>query len=70
MKRSIVVLLSLLLVSVSLFAAGTKEQAPPGVDNSLQKIMDKGVLVMGLDDNFPPLWVSVMRKGGNWWVLM
>lgn len=54
MKRSIVVLLSLLLVSVSLFAAGTKEQAP-GVDNSLQKIMDKGVLVMGLDDNFPPM---------------
>ncbi|MGH0054410.1 MAG: amino acid ABC transporter substrate-binding protein [Sphaerochaetaceae bacterium] len=54
MKRNIVVLLSLLLATMGLFAAGTKEQAP-GVDNSLQKIMDKGELVMGLDDNFPPM---------------
>ena len=54
MKRCTVVLLSLLLVATSLFAAGTKEQAP-GVDNSLQKILDKGYMVMGLDDNFPPM---------------
>ncbi|MGE4453019.1 MAG: amino acid ABC transporter substrate-binding protein [Sphaerochaeta sp.] len=54
MKRTIVVLVSLLLVTASLFAAGTKEQAP-GVDNSLQKIRDKGELVMGLDDTFPPM---------------
>ena len=54
MKRITIVLLSLLLVASSLFAAGTKDQAP-GVDNSLQKILDKGHLVMGLDDNFPPM---------------
>jgi polar amino acid transport system substrate-binding protein len=54
MKRCTVVLLSLLLVSCSLFAAGTREQSP-GIDNSLEKILNKGYMVMGLDDNFPPM---------------
>ncbi len=54
MKRNIVVLFALLLVAASLGAAGTKEQAS-GVDNSLQKILDKGEFVMGLDDTFPPM---------------
>jgi polar amino acid transport system substrate-binding protein len=54
MKRCTVVLLALLLVGASLFAAGTKEQAPGG-DNSLDTVMSKGLLVMGLDDNFPPM---------------
>ena len=54
MKRCTVVLLSLLLVSSSIFAAGTREQSP-GIDNSLEKILNKGYMVMGLDDNFPPM---------------
>ncbi|MGE4585005.1 MAG: amino acid ABC transporter substrate-binding protein [Sphaerochaeta sp.] len=54
MKRCTVLLSALLLVASALFAQGTKEQAS-GVDNSLQKILDKGQLVMGLDDTFPPM---------------
>lgn len=54
MKRCTVILSALLLVASALFAQGTKEQAS-GVDNSLQKILDKGQLVMGLDDTFPPM---------------
>ncbi len=54
MKRIAVVLLALLMVATNLFSAGTKEQAS-GVDNSLEKIMSKGVFVMGLDDTFPPM---------------
>lgn len=54
MKKSMVALLALLLAASFLFAAGTKEQAS-GADNSLQKIMDKGQMVMGLDDTFPPM---------------
>ncbi len=54
MKRCTVVLLSLLLVASSIFAAGTREQSP-GIDNSLEKILNKGYMVMGLDDNFPPM---------------
>ena len=54
MKRCTVVLLALLLAGASLFAAGTKEQAPGG-DNSLDNVLSKGQFVMGLDDNFPPM---------------
>ena len=54
MKKSIVALLAILLLTTTLFGAGTKEQAS-GVDSSLQKIMDKGQLIVGLDDTFPPM---------------
>ncbi len=54
MKKIMIALLALLLLSTTLFAAGSKEQAP-GVDNSLQKVLDKGKLIMGLDDSFPPM---------------
>jgi len=54
MKKSTVALLAILLLATTLFGAGTKEQAS-GVDNSLQKIMDKGQLIVGLDDTFPPM---------------
>ena len=33
-------------------AAGAQEQ---GVDRSLEKVLDKGVFVLGLDDSFPPM---------------
>ncbi|MDY0288592.1 MAG: amino acid ABC transporter substrate-binding protein [Sphaerochaeta sp.] len=54
MKKITIVLLALVLLSTTLFAAGSKEQAP-GVDNSLQKVLDKGKFIMGLDDSFPPM---------------
>ncbi len=37
-----------------LFAAGAGEKAQ-GADDSLKYIQDKGVLVLGLDDSFPPM---------------
>ncbi len=52
MKR---VLLSLTMVAFALsmaFCGGAKES---GTDNSLQKVLDKGVFVLGLDDSFPPM---------------
>jgi polar amino acid transport system substrate-binding protein len=52
MKKTTLVLMAMLLVASSLFAAGTKEQ---GVDNSLQKVLDNGKLIVGLDDAFPPM---------------
>jgi len=36
-----------------LFAAGVEEAS--GQDNSLKNILDKGELVLGLDDSFPPM---------------
>lgn len=54
MKKITIVLLALLLLTSTLFAAGSKEQAP-GVDNSLQKVLDKGKFILGLDDSFPPM---------------
>jgi polar amino acid transport system substrate-binding protein len=35
--------------------AGGKKDAPAGSDNSLQNILNKGKLVLGLDDSFPPM---------------
>jgi polar amino acid transport system substrate-binding protein len=35
--------------------AGGKKDAPVGGDNSLQNILSKGKLVLGLDDSFPPM---------------
>jgi polar amino acid transport system substrate-binding protein len=52
MKKTTLVLMAMLLVASSLFAAGTKEQ---GVDNSLQKVLDNGKFIVGLDDAFPPM---------------
>jgi polar amino acid transport system substrate-binding protein len=49
-----------LLILCALVAAGTvfvgcKKQAAAGMDDSLQKILDKKQLVLGLDDAFPPM---------------
>jgi polar amino acid transport system substrate-binding protein len=52
MKKLILVLL-LFVVSLSLiFAGGAKEK---GGDRSLEKVLEKGVFVLGLDDSFPPM---------------
>jgi polar amino acid transport system substrate-binding protein len=52
MKKTTLILAVMLMVASSLFAAGAKEQAG---DNSLQKALDKGKLIVGLDDSFPPM---------------
>ena len=52
MKKTTLVLVAVLFSMSTLFAAGTKEQ---DVDNSLQKVLEKGQLVVGLDDSFPPM---------------
>lgn len=54
MKRLVTVLLVLFVIGSLAFAAGTKEQKS-GEDNSLEKVMNKGRFVMGLDDSFPPM---------------
>ena len=53
MKRSVLILLLLLMASI-VFAGANKETEKEG-DNSLSYILDKGNIVLGLDDNFPPM---------------
>lgn len=52
MKKTTAFLL-VLITGFTLFAGGTKDTSDK--DNSLQYIMDKGNLVLGLDDSFPPM---------------
>jgi polar amino acid transport system substrate-binding protein len=52
LKRTVFALLCALLAAGTIFAGGKKDA---GVDNSLQSIMDKKKLIMGLDDSFPPM---------------
>ncbi len=48
--------LVLIVVASLAFAGGASEStAEGGEDNSLQYILDKGELVLGLDDSFPPM---------------
>jgi polar amino acid transport system substrate-binding protein len=53
MKKAFIAL-CLLAASGTLFAVGKKESAA-GADNSLQNILNKKKLVLGLDDSFPPM---------------
>ncbi len=50
--KKIAVLILLLATAMAVFAGGKKET---GSDDSLKYIMDKGTLVLGLDDSFPPM---------------
>ncbi|WP_422478000.1 amino acid ABC transporter substrate-binding protein [Pleomorphochaeta sp. DL1XJH-081] len=50
-KALLIIALSCIALSM-LGAAGTQEQMG---DQSLQKVLDKGVFVLGLDDSFPPM---------------
>ena len=52
MKKLAISLLVAVLIVPSLLASGQKES---GEDLSLQKILDKGTFVLGLDDSFPPM---------------
>ena len=52
MKKLLTVLVVALCLSTALFAQAASET---GVDNSLQKVLDAGKFVLGLDDSFPPM---------------
>jgi len=43
------------LLAAGTVCAGGKKDSAGGADNSLQSVMDKKKLVMGLDDSFPPM---------------
>lgn len=51
MKKILAMLIIVSLACSIAFAGGTTEQN----DNSLQKVLDKKVFVLGLDDSFPPM---------------
>ena len=53
MKRTVFALLCALIAAGTVFAGGIKDGA--GGDNSLQSILNKKKLIMGLDDSFPPM---------------
>ncbi|GHV77221.1 amino acid ABC transporter solute-binding protein [Spirochaetia bacterium] len=55
MKRIGIAVFCLLLGAGMVFAGGKKDGAAAGGDNSLQDILNKKVLVLGLDDSFPPM---------------
>lgn len=52
MKKFVLLFVVAILIPTFLFSMGAKEQQ---VDNSLNKVLDKGVFVLGLDDSFPPM---------------
>jgi polar amino acid transport system substrate-binding protein len=54
MKRIGIALFCVLIAAGTVFGGGKKDAAPGG-DISLQKILDKKKLVLGLDDSFPPM---------------
>jgi polar amino acid transport system substrate-binding protein len=54
MKRIGIVILAVMLAAAAAFAGGKSDGAAGG-DNSLQNIMNKKKLVLGLDDSFPPM---------------
>ena len=57
MKRIGMVVFCLLLGAGAAFAGGKKDggAATAGGDASLQNVLDKKVLILGLDDSFPPM---------------
>jgi len=52
MKKTLILMFIVVLAMPMLFSAGSKE---PAADNSLQKILNKGEFILGLDDSFPPM---------------
>ena len=54
MKRFIIAVLFVLIAAGVIFASGRSSAGSSG-DNSLENVMNKGRLVMGLDDSFPPM---------------
>ncbi len=54
MKKHIIVAASLMIAAV-VFSLGSCAKTGASKDESLKKVMDKKVLVLGLDDAFPPM---------------
>lgn len=52
MKRVLIVIMVCFLAASGIFATGQTEAK---VDDSLDRVLDKGVFVLGLDDSFPPM---------------
>lgn len=52
MKKIFVIAIAFLMVVSTVFAQGSSEAVG---DRSLEKIKEKGVFVLGLDDSFPPM---------------
>ncbi|MBN2859813.1 MAG: transporter substrate-binding domain-containing protein, partial [Sphaerochaetaceae bacterium] len=52
MKKALILLMVCLTAGSLLFAAGTQESQK---DESLEKILESGEFVLGLDDSFPPM---------------
>jgi polar amino acid transport system substrate-binding protein len=55
MKRIGIAVFCLLLAAGMAVAKGTRDTAADGGDLSLQHILDRKTLVLGLDDSFPPM---------------
>ncbi|GHT56400.1 amino acid ABC transporter solute-binding protein [Spirochaetia bacterium] len=55
MKRIGIMVVFALLGASMVFGGAKKDAGTSGGDQSLQKILDKKVLVLGLDDSFPPM---------------
>ena len=55
MKRAVIIIFCAIIAAGTVFAGGSADGRPSGGDYSLQNIMNKKKLVMGLDDSFPPM---------------
>ena len=55
MKRFLLIAACLLIAAGTVFSGGKSEGRAAGGDKSLENIMSKKKLVMGLDDSFPPM---------------
>ena len=55
MKRIVLLAICVLIAAGTVFGRARSEARAAGGDRSLQNIMDKKKLVMGLDDSFPPM---------------
>jgi polar amino acid transport system substrate-binding protein len=55
LKKIVIALVCALIAAGTVFAGGKKDAAAVGADNSLQSVLNKKKLIMGLDDSFPPM---------------
>ena len=55
MKKIVIAVFCMLVAAGMTFAGGKGEVKAAGGDNSLQNILNKKTLVLGLDDSFPPM---------------
>jgi len=55
LKRTVIAVFCVLLAAGAVFAGGKSDGKAVKGDNSLQNIMNKKKLVLGLDDSFPPM---------------